>query len=102
MPPEDGVEGLRGKEDEETPLHILPSGSRGVTATKNDINTLRFEVIMVNNDNEPAPDNVYNSEDVLPAPETVNFGFQGINPWCQSGNSPVGKARLKMVSNISV
>ena len=57
---------------------------------------------MVEDDNGTAPDNVSNSVDGLPAPKTLNLGFQGINPWCQSGKFHVGKARLNMVSNIRV
>ena len=46
---------------------------------------------MVDDDND-------HFEDVLPDPETINFGFQRIKPWRQSGNLPVGKGNLKTVS----
>ena len=57
---------------------------------------------MVEDDNEPAPNNVLNYEGALIAPKTLNFGFQGINPWIQSSNLPVGKVQLNKVSNIRV
>ena len=57
---------------------------------------------MVGDDDEPSPENISNSEDVLPIPETLNFGFQGIDPLRHSGRSPVGKAQFKMVSSIRV
>ena len=38
----------------------------------------------------------------MPDLSTLNFGFQGIEPWCQSRNFTVGKARIKMVSNIRI
>ena len=95
MPPENIVDRFRDKEDEETPLSILPSGSRGVTVNEDDIATFHCEGIVVDNDNDTALDNVLHSEDVLPVPKTLNVGFQGINPWRHSGKFPVGKAKLK-------
>ena len=65
VPPEEGVYRFRYKEDEETPLPIIPSGSCGITVTKADIDTLCCEGIAVNNDNDPAPENVMKSDDVL-------------------------------------
>ena len=32
----------------------------------------------------------------LPTPSSLTFGFHGISPWRQSGNFPVGRAKLKM------
>ena len=81
VPLEDGVDRFREKEDEETPLPILNSGSRIVTFTKDDIVALRLEDIMVEDDNDPDPEKVFHSGDVLPAPKTLNSGFQGIVPW---------------------
>ena len=56
--PENGVCRFRDEEEKETPLPILPSGSRGITVTESDITTLRHEGIAVDDDNSPAPDNV--------------------------------------------
>ena len=36
------------------------------------------------------------SYDFLPTPSSLNFEFHGVDPWRQSGNSPVGRAKLKM------
>ena len=47
FPPEEGVDRFRKKEDEETPLPILPSGSHGITATGAYIFTLSRKVIAV-------------------------------------------------------
>ena len=41
-------------------------------------------------------------EDVLTAPEKVDFVFQAMDSWRQSGNFPVGNERLNMVSTIRV
>ena len=81
MSPEEGADQFRYKEDEETPLYVLLSGSRGVTVTEDNIYTLRCEGILVGYDNDTSPEIVLQSEDVLPAPETLNFGFKGIDPW---------------------
>ena len=64
VPPEEGVDKFRYKEEEETPLHILPSGSRGITVTKDDIATLHSERIAVYYDNDPAAENFMHSDDV--------------------------------------
>ena len=58
VPPEEGVCKFRDEEDKETPLPILPSGSRGITAAEAVINMLRHEGIAVDNDNITAPDNI--------------------------------------------
>ena len=87
---------FRDKEDEETPLPILPSGSRGITVMEADITTLRLEVISVHDDNDPGPEKFMQSGDVFPTPSSLTFGFHGIDPWRQSDNFPVGKARQKM------
>ena len=55
---------------------------------------------MIEYNNWPDPENVLNSEGVVTDPGTLNLGFQVIDPWHQSGNFPVEKAHLKMVSNI--
>ena len=102
MPPEDGIDRFRDEEDEDTPMHILPSYSHGVTLTKENIYTLQRECTVVGDYNDNAPDNVSNSKDVLTAPEKLNFGFQGINPWHQGGNFPARNSRPKMIFNIRV
>ena len=56
--------------------------------------------IVVDDENEPAPEKVLNYKDIMPAPETLNFGFQGFYPWRQSWNFPVLKVRTKILSNI--
>ena len=89
-------------EDEETPLPILTSDSHNVPVTKYDIDTLFCEGIVVDDDNDPDTENVLHSEEVLPDPKTPNFGFKVIDPWCKSGNVPVGKAKFKTLSNISI
>ena len=43
LPPEEGVDRFREKEDGNTPLPILPSGSCGITVTEADISMLRRE-----------------------------------------------------------
>ena len=63
---------------------------------ESDIATLCCEGIAVNEDNNPPPDNSGHSDDVLPAPSSPTFGFHGIDPWRQSGNFHVGKAKQKM------
>ena len=99
VPPEEGVDRFRDKENEGTPLPILPSGSRGITVTESDISTLHHEGISVNDDNNPAPENVMQYDGVLPTPSSLTFGFHGVDPWHQSGNFPVGRAKLKMTPN---
>ena len=93
---------FRENEDEDTPLSILTSDSHGVPVTKYGIDTIIHEGIVVDDDNDPDTENVLHSNDVLNYPDTLNLGFQGIGPWCQSGNFPVGKENLTSVSNISV
>ena len=61
-----------------------------------DIVTLRREGIEDDNNNDPSPDNVMQSDDVLPTPSTLTFGFNGVDPWRQSGNFPVGRAKPNM------
>ena len=99
VPPEEGVDRFRDKEDEDNPLTILSSGSLGVTVTESDISTLRREWVSVEEDNEPAPENIMHSDDVLPTPSLLTFGFHGVDPWRQSGNFPVKRAKLKMTPN---
>ena len=83
------------KEDKETPLTILCSGNHRIIVTEADISTLRRERIVVTHDNNPAPENVMHSDDVLPIPSSFTFIFHGVNPWRQSGNFPIGRAKLK-------
>ena len=102
MPLEDRVYRFRDKEYEENPLPIIPYGSRGVTVTKDNISTLNREDNVVDDGNDPVPENVLHSEDVLPSHETLKIVYQGIKPWHQSRNFPVGKVNLKTVYNIRV
>ena len=53
-----------------------------------DIDTVLREGIEANYDNKPDPENVMQSDDVLPTPSSLTFGFHGVNPWYQSGNFP--------------
>ena len=99
VPPEEGVDRFRDKEDEETPLPSLPSVSRGITVTEADIAIICSEGIAVNDNNKPAPENFMQSDDVFPTPSSLTFGFHGVNPWRQSGNFPVERAKLKMTPN---
>ena len=66
VPQEEGVDRFKDKEDEDTPLSILPSGSCGITVTEADIAMIRYEGISVTGDNYPAPDNIIQYDDVLP------------------------------------
>ena len=66
--PEGGIDRFIDKKDEETPLPILPSGILGITVTEDDISMLYCEGISVDDDKDPAPDNVMQSDDVLPNP----------------------------------
>ena len=75
VPPEEGVDRFRDKENEGTPLPILPSGSRGITVTESDISTLHHEGISVNDDNNPAPENVMQYDGVLPPPHHSPLDF---------------------------
>ena len=90
---------FRDKEDEDNPLPILHSGSCGITVTETDIDTLHCDGIAVDYDNEPAPENVMKSDDVLTAPSSLTFVFHGIYTWRQRGNFPVGRAKMKMTPN---
>ena len=64
-----------------------------------DIVMLRCEWIAVDGDNKPAPDNCMQSDDVLPTPSSLTFGFHGLDPWIHSGKFPVGRDKLKMNPN---
>ena len=97
--PEGGIDRFIDKKDEETPLPILPSGILGITVTEADIITLPREGIEVDNDNEPSIENFMQSGDILPNPSSLTFVFHDVNPWRQSGNFPVGRARLKLTPN---
>ena len=86
VPPEEGVDRFRDKEGEETPLPILPSGSRGITMTESDIATLRGEGIAVGDNNNPAPDNVMYYYDVLPTPSSITIDVEPrLDIWRQLG-----------------
>ena len=50
----------------------------------------------VDDDNNPAPENFMQSDNILSPPSSLTFGFHGVNPWHQSGNLPVGSSNLKM------
>ena len=65
---EEGVERFRDKEYGETPLPILSSDSCGITVMESDIYTLRCEGIAADDDNNPAPENFMQSDDILPTP----------------------------------
>ena len=81
VPPEEGVDKFRYKEEEETPLHILPSGSRGITVTEADIATLRREgMISVDDNNNPYPENAMQSDDVFSTPSSITFGIYCVDP----------------------
>ena len=54
VPIYEGVYIFKDKEDEYTPLPILPSGSHVITLTESDIVTLFHEGIEVDDDNDPA------------------------------------------------
>ena len=58
--------------------------------TKADIATLLREGIEVDDDNDSDPENVMQSDDVLPHLSSLTFGFHGVNTWRQSGNLPIG------------
>ena len=80
VPPEEGIDRFRDKEYKETPLPILPSGSRGITVTEAGITTLRCEGIAVDDNNKPRPENVIQYDDVFPTPSSLTFGFYDVNP----------------------
>ena len=91
-----GVDRSRDKEYKDIPLLVLPSGCHGITVAEADISTLHFEGIAADDDNYPDPDNVIQSDDILSTPLSLTFGFHVVNPWRQSRNLPVGRAKLKM------
>ena len=99
VPQEEGVDRFIDKEDEDTPLTILPSDSRGITVTEADISTLRREGIAVDDNNKTFPENFMHYDDVLPTPSSLTFGFHVVSPWSHSGNFPVGRDKLKMNPN---
>ena len=99
VPLEEEIDRFRDKEDKETLLTILPSGSHGITVTEADISQLRREGIAVDDDNKPTPENVMQYDDVLNNPSSITFGFHDVGHWRQSGNFPVGRAKLEMTPN---
>ena len=102
VPPDEGVESFRYKEDEETPLPILHLGSCGITVMEADIATLHSEGIVVDDDKKPTPENFMQSDDVFPTLSSLTFVFRGVNPWRQSGDLPVRRAKLMMNTNPSI
>ena len=62
---------FRDKEDEDTTLSILLSGSLGISVMEADIATLCHERISVYEKNNPAPDNVMQSDYVFPTPSSL-------------------------------
>ena len=96
VPPEDGIDMFIYKEDKETPLPILPSGSCGITVMEADISTIHLEGIAVNDNNKPAPENIMQYDDVLPTFSSLTFVFHVINTWHPSEKFPVVRAKLKM------
>ena len=46
--------------------------------TEADIATILHEVIVVDEDNKPAPENAMQSDDVLPTPSSLTFGFHDV------------------------
>ena len=66
--------------------------------TESDIATLCHEGIAVDEKNDPSPENVKQSDDILPTSSSLNFGFHVVDPWRQSGNFPVGKAKINMTT----
>jgi len=73
VPPEEGVDRFRDKEEEETLLPILPPGSRGITVTEADITILYREGVAFDDNNDPAPDNFMQSDGVLPNPSSLTI-----------------------------
>ena len=61
-----------------------------------DIYTLHREGIAVNDDNDPSPENVMQSDYVFPTPSPLTFRFHGVNPWRHSGKFPVRRAKPNM------
>ena len=98
VPPEEGVDRFRDKEDEDTPLPTLLSCSLTITVMEADIATLRRAGIAVDDENYPVPENFMQYDDVFPTPSSLTFVFHGVDPWRQSGDFPVGRAKLKMTS----
>ena len=64
--------------------------------------TLRIEGIAVDDDNDPAPDNAMQSDDVFTTSSYLTFGFHGADHWRHSGNFPVGRSKLNMTPNPSI
>ena len=64
------------KEDEDTPLPTLPSGSCGITVMEADTATLCSEGIAVDDNKDPAPDNVMHSDNVLSTPSSLTIDVE--------------------------
>ena len=84
VPPEQGVDRFRDKEEEETPLTIIPSGSHYITVKEYCIATLRCKGIEVDECNDRTPENTMHYDYVLPTPSSLKFRVHGVDPWCQS------------------
>ena len=86
VPPEEAVDRFIDDKDECIPLPILPSGSRGITVTEADITTLFREGVAVNDNNNPAPDNGMQSDNVLTTPSQLTIDVEPqLGFWCQLG-----------------
>ena len=60
---------------------------------------LRREGIKVDDENNPAPENIIQYDYVFTTPTSLTFGFHGIDPWRRSGNLPVWRAKMKITPN---
>ena len=72
-----------------------PFRTHGITVIESKISTLRSEEIAVDDNNDPAPENLMQSDDVFPTASIITFGFHDVYPWRQSGNLPFGRPKLK-------
>ena len=102
LPLEEGLYRFIYKEDEDTLLSILPSVIHGISVMEAVISTLCREGVAFDYDNNPTPENVMQSGDVLPPPSLLTFGFYGIYPWRQIGNFPVGRSKLKITPTLRI
>ena len=64
-----------------------------------DIAMIYREVIAFDDDNSPTPENFMRSDDILPTPSSLTFGFHGVDTWLKSGDLPVGRDKPKMTPN---
>ena len=66
VPTEEGLYRFRYKEDKDTALPIITSVSFGITVTEADIAIILQEGTAVNDNTDPDPDNIMQSDDVFP------------------------------------